>query len=272
MPPGLFDLLAPATMPDVVIASRSEVGARSRNEDYLQHGAFDAGWYAVLSDGAGGHSNGAVAADLVVRMVAHEIGNQITQQGREKPSLHEAVHTANEALNRQQQGLHGRKRMHATVVMLWIGKASREAVWSHVGDSRLYLLRQGRVVQVTRDDSVVQTLVDAGLIAPHEARSHAQRNQLIAAMGADEPIEPHVSDLGFLVQDGDAFLLCSDGWYDRLEEADIEQCLAEAGSVEGWLDGMQTLVLERQRENQDNFSAVAVWVGNPAEVTLIAPL
>ena len=259
-------------MPDVVIASRSEVGARSRNEDYLQHGAFDAGWYAVVSDGAGGHSNGAVAADLVVRMVAHELGAQLTQQGRPFPALDEVVHTANDALNRQQEGLRGQKRMHATLVMLWIGKASLEAVWSHVGDSRLYLLRQGRVAQVTRDDSVVQTMVDAGLIAPHEARSHSQRNQLIAAMGSDEPIEPHVSDPGFMVQDGDAFLLCTDGWYDRLEEADIEHCLAEAGSVEEWLDAMQTLVQQRQRPNQDNFSAVAVWVGNPGEVTRIGPL
>ena len=138
MRPGLFDLSAATTMPDVVIASRSEVGARSRNEDYLQHGAFDAGWYAVLSDGAGGHSNGAVAADLVVRMVAHELGSQLTLQGREQPALHEVVHTANDALNRQQQGLRGQKRMHATLVMLWIGKADRQAVWSHVGDSRLY--------------------------------------------------------------------------------------------------------------------------------------
>jgi PPM family protein phosphatase len=268
----LFELPARTTMPDVVIASRSEVGARSRNEDYLQHGAFDAGWYAVLSDGAGGHSNGAVAADMVVRMVAHELGSQLTKQGRAQPALIEVVHTANDALNRQQQGLRGQKRMHATLVMLWIGKDTREAVWSHVGDSRLYLLRQGRVAQVTRDDSVVQTMVDAGLIAPHEARSHSQRNQLIAAMGSDEPIEPHVSDPGFLVQDGDAFLLCSDGWYDRLDEADIEQSLAEADSVEAWLDAMQALVHARQRANQDNFSAVAVWVGNPAEVTRIGPL
>jgi PPM family protein phosphatase len=259
-------------MPDVVIASRSEVGARSRNEDYLQHGALDAGWYAVLSDGAGGHSNGAVAADLVVRMVAHELGSQLNKQRRPAPALDEVAHVANDALNRQQHGLKGQKRMHATLVMLWIGKDTQQAIWSHVGDSRLYLLRQGRVAQVTRDDSVVQTLVDAGLIAPHEARSHSQRNQLIAAMGSDEPIEPHLSDPEFRVQDGDAFLLCSDGWYDRLDEVDIEHCLTEAESAEGWLDGMQALVQERQRPNQDNFSAVAVWVGNPAEVTRIGPL
>ena len=249
------------------MASRSEAGARERNEDYLQHGALDAGWYAVLSDGAGGHRNGAEAADLVVRMVTHELGVQIMQQDRPLPDLGEVVQVANDALNRRQHGATGTGRMHATLVVLWIAKGSGRALWSHVGDSRLYLLRRGRVALVTRDDSVVQALVDAGLIAPHEAREHAQRNHLVAAMGSDDPIHPHLSQPGFRVRDGDAFLLCSDGWYDRLDEADIERCLAGADSAEAWLDQMQRLVLQRQRTNQDNFSAVAVWVGNPAEIT-----
>ena len=96
------------------------------------------------------------------------------------------------------------------------------------------------------------------------------KNAMTRAVGVYEHVEVDILD--FEILPGDAFLLCSDGWYDRLEEADIEHCLAEAGSVEGWLDGMQTLVHERQRANQDNFSAVAVWVGNPAEVTRIGPL
>ena len=259
-------------MHKVAIASRSEIGARSRNEDYLQHGEIAGGWYAVLADGAGGHRDGAVAADLVVRMVTHELGAQLMHDAGARPDLDAAVHVANAALNRQQEGMRGQRRMHATLVALWIGRSSREAVWSHVGDSRLYLLRNGRVAHVTRDDTVVQSLVDAGLIAPEAARVHAKRNQLVAAMGSDEPIRPHVSAPGWLVRDGDAFLLCSDGWYDRLEESDIESCLEGAHSVDAWLKSMQTLVLHRQPPNQDNFSAVAIWVGDPASVTQIGPL
>jgi serine/threonine protein phosphatase PrpC len=144
-------------------------------------------------------------------------------------------------------------------------------VWSHVGYSRLYLRRQGRMARVTRDDSVVQTMLDAGLIDENQARHHSQRNQLIAAMGAEEPIEPHLSEADFDIHDGDAFLLCSDGWYDPLEAADIEETLAGAHSALDWLDRMRAIVQRRQRTNQDNYSAIAVWVGNPAEITRIEP-
>jgi len=258
-------------MPDIQFASRSEIGARSGNEDYLQHGTLEAGWYAVLSDGAGGHSDGAIASDLVVRMVAHELSIEFARQGAPVDTLRQVVHVANDALNRRQQGLHGVQRMHATLVVLWIDTARQQAVWSHVGDSRLYLLRKGRIAQVTRDDSVVQTMLDAGLIDEAQARHHARRNQLIAAMGAEEPIEPHLSEADFEVHDGDAFLLCSDGWYDPLEAADIEDTLAGACSALDWLDRMRAIVQQRERKNQDNYSAIAVWIGNPAEITRIGP-
>ena len=257
-------------MPDIQIASRSEIGARRRNEDYLKHGALEAGWYAVLSDGAGGHHDGAVAADLVVRIVVHELG--VGAAGvRPTMRLEQVVRVANDALNQQQQGLSGHERMHATLVVLWIDRARRQAVWSHVGDSRLYLLRKGRMMRVTRDDSVVQTMVDAGLIDAAQARHHAHRNQLTAAMGAEDPIEPHVSDAEFEIEEGDAFLLCSDGWYDPIEPDEIETTLSGSLSAQDWLDRMCALVQERDRKNQDNYSAVAVWVGNPAEVTRILP-
>jgi len=258
-------------MPEIRIVSRSEIGARARNEDYLQHGELTGGWFAVLSDGAGGHRDGAVAADLVVRMAAHELSIRFPDPDQTAAALAQIVHAANDALNRHQQGMQGRERMHATLVVLWIDAARQQAAWSHVGDSRLYLLRHGRVAFVTRDDSVVQTMLDAGLIDEAQARHHARRNQLIAAMGAEEPIEPHLSEADFDVHDGDAFLLCSDGWYDPLEAADIEDTLAGARSALDWLDRMRAIVQQRERKNQDNYSAIAVWIGNPAEITRIGP-
>ena len=92
-------------MSEIQFASRSEIGARSENEDYLQHGTLEAGWYAVLSDGAGGHSDGAIAADLVVRMVAHELSVEFARPGEPAATLQQVVHVANDALNRRQQGL-----------------------------------------------------------------------------------------------------------------------------------------------------------------------
>jgi len=258
-------------MSGITIASRSETGARKTNEDYLQHGVLESGWYAVLSDGAGGHSDGAIASDLVVRMVVHELSVAFDRSLPAGAALQQVVHVANDALNQQQRGQRGRHRMHATLVVLWVDAATRQAVWAHVGDSRLYLLRQGHVLSVTRDDSVVQTMVDAGLIAPGDARKHAQRNQLLAAMGSEEPIEPHVSEADFTLEDGDALLLCSDGWYDPLEPHEIESTLAASAGAQDWLDRMHALVKARAQPNQDNYSAIAMWVGNPAEITRIRP-
>lgn len=255
----------------IQIASRSETGARSNNEDHLRHGELGTGWYAALADGAGGHSNGAQAAELVVQLAVQQIEQRAGRQPLAPRDLGDAVLGAHDGLNRRQLGLRGRQRMHATLVLLWIDKARQQALWSHAGDSRLYLLRQGRVVETTRDDSVVQGMVDAGLLDVLQARRHPQRNQLLAALGSDEPIEPHCSGAALPLRDGDAFLLCSDGWHDPLEPADIEACLADARGADDWLAAMQCRVQAMQRPQQDNFSAIAVWVGDPAEVTRIRP-
>jgi PPM family protein phosphatase len=257
-------------MNQIAISSRTGIGARSRNEDFFLHGALQNGAYAVLADGAGGHGNGHVAAHVVVRESVAEITRQAERQPL--PELDKVASMANHVLNQKQIGATGQRRMHSTLVMLWIDQTSQRAVWTHVGDSRLYLLRQGRVMKVTRDDSLVQQMVDVGLITPQEARHHSQRNQLVAAMGIEEPLSPHLSDPQFVTKDGDAFLLCSDGWYDQLDALDIEYALSHATTVDEWLDAMQALVLKRQTPHQDNFTAVAVWVGNPAEITRIAPL
>lgn len=256
-------------MHDVVIASRSEIGARGSNEDCLQHGAVETGWYAVLADGAGGHSNGAIASDLAVRIAAQELRRRAALEDLQPQALGQIVLAAHDALNSQQDGVRDRQRMHTTLVLLWIDAARQRALWTHVGDSRLYVLRQGRVDYITRDDSVVQSMVDAGLLAPEQARDHPNRNQLIAALGSDDPIEPNFSDAAFALRDGDAFLLCSDGWYDLLVPSDIENTLSRAATPDDWLAAMQRLVQQRLRPNQDNFSAIAVWVGNPTEITRI---
>jgi serine/threonine protein phosphatase PrpC len=262
-------------MLDITLAGLTHVGARDHNEDALRHGALPEGWYAVLSDGAGGHSNGAIASDLAVRMCAAELTALAGRGDVPRAALGPVVEAANDAINRMQQGRKGQRRMHATLVMLWISRPGaatpQQAIWAHVGDSRLYLLRHGRIVHVTRDDSVVQDMVDAGLIAADQARHHPRRNQLAGALGSEEPVTPRVCDASWTLRDGDAFLLCSDGWYDALEPAEIEATLASAGDAVAWLADMQARVLRHARPKQDNLSAIAVWVGNPAEVTRISP-
>lgn len=254
-------------MLEIEIAARSEVGARSHNEDDLRHGRNGPFWYAVLSDGAGGHRGGAVASDLVVRLTAHGLQSAVQSSSADLTRL---VVQANEALVQQQKVLQDRRsrdRMHATLVALWIDARREEALWTHVGDSRLYLLRHGRVTHVTQDDSVVQQMVSAGYLTPEEAQHHPKKNQLLAAMGADGGVEPNTLERAMPVQDGDAFLLCSDGWWDHFDARALEAHFAAATSPDDWLDRMARHIAQQGVPRQDNYSAVAVWVGDPAETT-----
>jgi serine/threonine protein phosphatase PrpC len=257
-------------MLEVAIASRSETGARSRNEDDIRFAQGGQRCYAILSDGAGGHMNGAMASDIVVRTVASELG--AGRQALEPRHLHFALERANAALNEQQRGLKNHQRMHATAVGLWIDTETHSALWAHAGDSRLYLLRHGQVRQLTRDDSVVQQMIDAGLLAAQDGRRHPRKNQLLAALGMEDHIEIHTLDRPFALRDGDAFLLCSDGWWEALEPQELGQALSQSYDVNAWLDGMAELVRRRSLPNQDNYSAVGVWIGDPSQSTQVGPL
>ena len=256
-------------MTRITLASRSAPGARPYNEDDLEYGTLGGGWFAVLADGAGGHTDGAIASDLVVCSAVQALAQRAGAGSLAPADLGEVLLLAHDALCQRQIGLQGQQRMLSTLVLLWIDTQPLHAFWAHVGDSRLYLLRQGRVEAVTCDDSVVQRLVEAGLLDAEQAREHPQRHQLIAALGDDEPVEPHICPAAVALREGDAFLLCSDGWYDAMAPGDIEATLARAHSAEAWLVAMDARVRERQVPNQDNFSAIAVWVGSPAEVTRI---
>lgn len=260
----------------VSLASRSDAGGRRHNEDDLRHGGHGDRHYAVLSDGAGGHSQGAVASARVVRCVEAALmswlGRVTEDRAKPLPDLGPMVEAAHASLTgaRGEGGaeIPAHRRMHATVVVLWIDAEAGCATWAHVGDSRLYLLRRGQAQRLTRDDSLVQQLVDAGLLSEQEARTHPKRNQLLAALGGSAPVNVHLADEALALRDGDAFLLCSDGWWGELEAADIEACLHAAHDAEDWLDAMLKRVRERAAPGHDNCSAIAVWVGAPAEITL----
>ena len=93
------------------------------------------------------------------------------------------------------------------------------------------------------------------------------KNQLLAAIGMQDGLEPHTLAQPELLDDGDAFLLCTDGWWGALTDAQIAGTLSDADTTQGWLDAMRALILAQAAPGQDNFSAIAVWVTDPAEST-----
>jgi serine/threonine protein phosphatase PrpC len=250
---------------DLAVAWRSELGQRKTNEDKVRICREGPRWVAVLADGAGGHRGGAEASMRAVDALEAALCDEDAEFSAR--FLTAAVLAAHEQVVSAQQNTHGVARMHATVVVLWIDIDRASALWSHVGDSRLYRVRQGVAALLTSDDSVVQRMVEAGLLSAEQAGAHPQKNQLIAALGIEEDVDPHTLSVPVALLEGDAFLLCSDGWWDALDPEGIAADLARGGSPHDWLDAMQERIVARAAPRQDNFSALAVLVRDPIEST-----
>ena len=200
----------------------TDVGlVRKGNEDNLL--VFDK-VYAV-ADGMGGEAAGEVASQLLVNTVQEKLA------GRERigeAELCEAVREANGAIRHYVAEHPGCEGMGTTATLLHIDEQERQACWAHVGDSRLYLLRCGAVAveQITRDHSYVEDLVREGTITPEEAKKHPQRNMLTRAVGVMENLAVDSGQLA--VQDGDIFLLATDGLMKHVEDEAITRILREA--------------------------------------------
>ena len=237
------------------IAAVSRTGPRARNED--AHAWRDDGSHAcmVVSDGAGGHGGGQVAARIAVDTVMEAFGRQPRSAVE---GLRALVDEANRAVVRGQQASAEVADMRATVVLLAIDADARLARWAHVGDSRLYVLRDGRVHSRTRDHSLAQTLIDAGLA--DESLLHAPaRGVLTASLGGAEAGEARVS-APLTLQAGDALLLCTDGLWERLDDAQLVRARDIAETAADWLGRIEAVA--DPSGDRDNATALAViWNG-----------
>ena len=225
----------------------------------------------VVSDGAGGHGEGARAAQLAVGRVLEGFRSRPPVDGRDLAELLLDAHDAVLAGQRKRSVTASAAGMQATVVVLVIDSSKNVALWGHVGDSRLYHWREGRLTHVTRDDSVWQSVLDTGLVHAESARAVRHRGVLLAALGCAEEIAPHVSD-PLEIKSTDAFLLCTDGWWDGLELPRISGLLTQAATPDLWLDAMIIPTREPADSRQDNYSAIACWIGESAPEPPCSPL
>lgn len=243
----------------VRVAARTYPGSRAENEDRLAVEQCGQYWCLVLSDGVGGHDDGARAAQLVVERIITGFQSRPPTDPDDLAELVMDAHDAIIADRRQRAVADSRSNMHATVVVLLIDAAKGIAMWGHVGDSRLYQWRAGRLVTVTRDDSALQAVLDAGLVDAASLERMPNRNMLMAALGSSEEAVPHVS-AACPLQASDAYLLCSDGWWNGLDPPIMSALLETAASPQDWLDAMAARTQQRADPHQDNYSAIACWL------------
>lgn len=246
------------------IATLSKTGGRKVNEDACGFWSIEGACCCVLSDGLGGHYGGDVASKLVVQ---HVLDGFSKNPDCSVQAIETLLHIGDDAIVQEQQHNSELRDMRATAVILAVDTTRRLAAWGHIGDSRLYYFRQGKIIHQTRDHSVSQSMVDAGYLKPEELRSSPNRNQLYAALGNNDHFEVDILPAALPIQVGDAFLMCSDGLWEYVEENEMEQTLHKSTFAAEWLSILERPVLSRGHKGQDNYSAIAVWCSNSSEVT-----
>ena len=237
------------------IASETRVGGRPYNEDRLGYWQTDRAVLLALADGLGGHAHGDLAAELAVRHVVDAF-RQAAQPHLANPNifLFRAVSKVHAMLC-----AHARERRLAetprtTLVACVVQDAC--AYWIHVGDSRLYLLRDREVAARTADQTLVQELVASGRISEQQAETHPKRNVLLQCLGG--PLPPRLEPASMArLRRGDVILLCSDGFSGPLTSREIGEGVPAAGLQEA-LAGLAGEAQARAGAQCDNLSVLAL--------------
>lgn len=234
----------------------SKPGSRDVNEDSVSVTEYKGRTCFVVADGLGGHGGGDVASRLAVRAF-----DAVFSSGKGFPAelLSQAFTQAQSDILQEQQRMGVPSQMKTTVVALAIQNG--QAVWGHIGDSRLYAFEHGKVKLRTLDHSVPQMLVLSREISEKDIRGHPDRNRLLRVLGAAE--EPPRFELSEVQLTGQiqAFLLCSDGFWEFITEKEMGKMLKKSRTPTEWLRQMQEIVEQRgQGTDMDNYSAISVML------------
>ncbi|KIF81727.1 Stp1/IreP family PP2C-type Ser/Thr phosphatase [Noviherbaspirillum autotrophicum] len=246
-------------------AAKTDTGlVRSHNEDCVaispEHG------FAILADGMGGYQAGEVASGIATAVLKKSLEEGLARLSDKWPHLQgsgqvhqlmdEAIHRANNAILEAARTESRYEGMGTTLVAaLFRGDTVTIA---HVGDSRAYRLRQGDLLQITKDHSLLQEQLDAGLISPEWARFSAIKNLVTRAVGVGPDMEVEMRD--HHVEAGDLYLLCSDGLSDMLAEQEISEILLE--NKRQPLNNACGMLVQKANDNggRDNISVILINV------------
>lgn len=234
----------------------SEIGEKENNEDavrvFINQPLSTYGF--VLADGLGGHGNGDVASNFVVDCAGAAIENA---DGFGGIFLDQCFDTAQEMLMEEKEAK-GLKSIKTTMVMLLI--TDNIAQWGHIGDSRLYHFRDGKQLSRTIDHSVPQMLAISGQIKEKDIRHHPDRSMLLRAMGAEWDAPAYeIAQRHMRVIKGDTFLICSDGFWEWIDEKTMIRILKKDLSAYDALKEMTSVVKTNGLgKGMDNYSAILV--------------
>lgn len=234
----------------------SQKGGRSINEDSADFKQCEGYRCWVVADGLGGHSAGELASSLAVESIISEFR---LSPGMSDKAIYQYLQKAQATLQRYQRKNPKLADMRTTVVLMT--SDDNTVRWGHVGDSRFYIFNSNKATFQTKDHSVPQALVNSGQCVENDIRFHEDRNKLIRVLGMDwEEPKFDISSEGYKLQPGDAFLLCTDGFWEYVTEEEMEESLVKSKSPKKWLNRMSKRILKKAVNDNDNYTAIAVFV------------
>ncbi len=216
-------------------------GGHDVNEDsYLCRG--DKGIF-IVADGLGGHSDGEKASNAAVKYFEESCNGNYTEE-----FITELMEGANTQVLKNGDG--GKTTVAAAFT------ENGRFIYANAGDSRVYYFHDGKIIAQTKDHSVCQASVDMGLIRPEDIRGNEDRSRLLKVLGGEEKlnIKKHYPPIS--VQNGDAFLLCTDGFWEYVYETEMEADLLKSDSADIWLKYMLKRQILRAQNKGDNYTAV----------------
>jgi PPM family protein phosphatase len=230
--------------------------ARENNEDSVA--VDEVTQLAVLADGMGGYNAGEVASGMATTFIKSEMSRWLAQAGKQanakdvRRALEICVDNANRSIFNAANSNPHYVGMGTTLVV-GVFQDNR-LMLGHIGDSRCYRLRGNEFQQITKDHSLLQEQLDAGLITPEQAEQSTNKNLVTRALGVEDTVQTEVNE--HRIDDNDTFLLCSDGLSDMVGDQQIAQILANAPSME--VACQQLIDAANEAGGRDNISVLMV--------------
>lgn len=237
-------------MMKMISCTYTNKGGRSINEDYLLEYQKNNLVIYTVCDGLGGHRNGAVASQLAAQTIVDAV------KGKGIEALNEAFIAANDIILNHQLPENG--KMKTTAVVLAVEES--RVIWGHIGDSRLYRISKGEIELLTQDHSVSYKKHVSGDISLDDINFDEDRSSLLQALGNEDRHQATVLDVPETLHPGDAYLLCTDGFWEYLYCDEILIDFLKSDCPSSWMKHMLLRHLKRSQSDNDNFSAIAIYV------------
>lgn len=236
-------------------AAMSKVGDRSINEDSQGVSSRDDVQLFVLCDGLGGHGKGEVASQIAVEK-AMEVFTETELV--EEELLATCIHEAHFTLKNLQKETDSPNDLKTTMTVVYLNQKEQVVQYAHLGDSRIYVFQKHKILTQSLDHSIPQMLVYQGEIKAKDIRFHEDRNRLTrVAGGIEEVVKPAVSEK-FPMNKDTQILMCSDGFWEWMDEKFMMKTLKKSKTPEQWLEKMETQIIKKGR-NRDNYTAFAIF-------------